>query len=94
MLKTTSCTPLNGYLPAELHGASYSLGIIDLLSQAWYTKLGGSFATTFRVLSAGGAQRLHPKEALRNPALRHAEQRAITLSLVAMSTTFVYLLMV
>jgi hypothetical protein len=49
---------------------------------------------TFRVLSAGGAQRLRPKEALRNPALRHAEQRAIVLSLVAMSTTFVYLLMV
>jgi hypothetical protein len=48
----------------------------------------------FRVLSAGGAQRLHPEEALRNPALRHAEQRAIALSLVAMSTTFVYLLMV
>jgi hypothetical protein len=47
----------------------------------------------FRVLSAGGAQ-LHPEEALRNPALRHAEQRAIALSLVAMSTTFVYLLMV
>jgi hypothetical protein len=43
---------------------------------------------TFRVLSPGGAQRLHPKEALRNPALRHAEQRAITLSLVALMTTF------
>jgi hypothetical protein len=48
----------------------------------------------FCVLSAGGAQRLHPEEALHNPALRHAEQRAIALSLVAMSTTFVYLLMV
>jgi hypothetical protein len=41
-----------------------------------------------RVLSAGGAQRLHPEEALRNIALRHAEQRAHALSLVAMSTTF------
>jgi hypothetical protein len=41
----------------------------------------------FRVLSAGGAQRIHPEEALRNPALRHAEQRAIVLSLVAMPTT-------
>jgi hypothetical protein len=49
---------------------------------------------TFCVLSAGGAQRLHPEEALCNPALRHAEQQAIALSLVAMSTTFVYLLMV
>jgi hypothetical protein len=49
---------------------------------------------TFRVLSARGAQRLHPEEALRNLALRHAEQRANTLSLVASSTTFVYLLMV
>jgi hypothetical protein len=43
---------------------------------------------TFRVLSAGGTQRLHPEEALHNPALRHAEQRANALSLVAMSTTF------
>jgi hypothetical protein len=49
---------------------------------------------TFRVLSAGGAQWLHPEEALRNLALRHAEQRAIALSLIAMPTTFVYLLMV
>jgi hypothetical protein len=49
---------------------------------------------TFHVLSAGGTQRLHPEEALRNPALLHAEQREIALSLVAMSTTFVYLLMV
>jgi hypothetical protein len=48
----------------------------------------------FRVLSAGGAEWLHPEEALRNHAFRHAEQRAIALSLVAMSTTFVYLLMV
>jgi hypothetical protein len=48
----------------------------------------------FHVLSAGGAQRLHPEKALCNPALFHAEQRAIALSLVAMSTTFVYLLMV
>jgi hypothetical protein len=38
---------------------------------------------TFCVLSAGGAQRLHPEEALRNLALRHAEQRANALSLVA-----------
>jgi hypothetical protein len=42
----------------------------------------------FRVLSAGGAQRLHHEEALRNLALRHVEQRANTLSLVAMPTTF------
>jgi hypothetical protein len=49
---------------------------------------------TFRVLSAGGAQRLHPEEALRNLALRHAEQRANALSLVVSPTTFVYLLMV
>jgi hypothetical protein len=28
----------------------------------------------FRVLSAGGAQRQHPEEALRNLALRYAEQ--------------------
>jgi hypothetical protein len=48
----------------------------------------------FRVLSVGGAQRLHPGESLHNFALRHAEQRAIALSLVAMPTTFVYLLMV
>jgi hypothetical protein len=48
---------------------------------------------TFRVLSAGGAQ-LHPEEALCNLALRHAEQRANALSLVASPTTFVYLLMV
>jgi hypothetical protein len=47
----------------------------------------------FHVLSAGGAQ-LHPEEALCNLALLHAEQRAIVLSLVAMLTTFVYLLMV
>jgi hypothetical protein len=47
----------------------------------------------FHVLSAGGAQ-LHHEEALHNPALRHAEQREIALSLVAMPTTFVYLLMV
>jgi hypothetical protein len=53
-----------------------------------------ALATTFCVLGAGGAQRLHPEEALQNPALRHAEQRAIALSLVAMSTIFVYLLMV
>jgi hypothetical protein len=49
---------------------------------------------TFRVLSARGAQRLHPEEALRNLALRNAEQRANTLSLVALPTTFIYLLMV
>jgi hypothetical protein len=49
---------------------------------------------TFRVLSAGGAQRLHLEKALRNLALRHAEQRANALSLVASPTTFVYLLMV
>jgi hypothetical protein len=48
----------------------------------------------FRVLSGGGAQRLHPEEASHNLALPHAEQRAIVLSLVAMPTTFVYLLMV
>jgi hypothetical protein len=48
----------------------------------------------FRVLSAGGAQWLHPEEALHNLDLCHAEQRAITLSLVAMPNTFVYLLMV
>jgi hypothetical protein len=47
----------------------------------------------FRVLSAGGAQ-LPSEKAPRNLALRHAEQRAIVLSLVAMPTTFVYLLMV
>jgi hypothetical protein len=29
---------------------------------------------TFHVLSVGGAQWLHPEEALRNLALRHAEQ--------------------
>jgi hypothetical protein len=45
-------------------------------------------------MSVGGAQRLHPEEASRNLALPHAKQRAIALSLVAMSTTFVYLLMV
>jgi hypothetical protein len=44
---------------------------------------------TFRVLSTGGAQRLHREEALRNLALHHAEQRAITLSFVPMPTTFV-----
>jgi hypothetical protein len=49
---------------------------------------------TFRVLSAGGAQRLNFEEALRNPALRHAEQRGFALSLVALTTTFVYLLIV
>jgi hypothetical protein len=38
---------------------------------------------TFRVLSAGGAQWLHPEEALRNIAPRHAEQRANAISLVA-----------
>jgi hypothetical protein len=43
---------------------------------------------TFRVLSAGGAQQLHPEEAPRNLALRNAEQRAIALSLVTMLTTF------
>jgi hypothetical protein len=48
----------------------------------------------FRVLSAGGAQRLHPEEALRNLALRHAEQRANMLSLFSSPTTFIYLLMV
>jgi hypothetical protein len=48
---------------------------------------------TFRVLSAGGTQ-LHPEKAPRNLALRRAEQRAIALSLVAMPTTFFYLLMV
>jgi hypothetical protein len=48
----------------------------------------------FRVLSAGGAQQLHPEEALRNPALRHAEQQANALSLVTLPTTFIYLLMV
>jgi hypothetical protein len=48
----------------------------------------------FRVLSAGGAQRLHPEEALRNLALRRAEQRANALSLVTSPTTFVYRLMV
>jgi hypothetical protein len=48
----------------------------------------------FRVLSAGGTQRLHPEEALHNLALRHAEQQANALSLVASLTTFVYLLMV
>jgi hypothetical protein len=49
---------------------------------------------TFRVLSAGGAQRQHSEEALRNLALRHAEQQANALSLVASLTTFVYFLMV
>jgi hypothetical protein len=48
----------------------------------------------FCLLGARGTQRLHPKEALHNLALRHAEQRATTLSLVTMPTTFVYLLMV
>jgi hypothetical protein len=48
----------------------------------------------FHVLSAGGAQRLHPEEALCNLAFRHAEQRAIAPSLVVMPTTFVYVLMV
>jgi hypothetical protein len=42
----------------------------------------------FCVLSVGGTQRLHPEEALHNLALRHAEQRANALSLVAMPTTF------
>jgi hypothetical protein len=48
----------------------------------------------FRVLSVGGAQRLHLEDALHNLALCHAEQRANALSLVASPTTFVYLLMV
>jgi hypothetical protein len=48
----------------------------------------------YHVLSAGGTQRLHLEEALHNLALRHAEQRANTLSLVASLTTFIYLLMV
>jgi hypothetical protein len=29
LCRATSCTPLNGYLPAELHRASYSLGTVD-----------------------------------------------------------------
>jgi hypothetical protein len=49
---------------------------------------------TFHALSAGGAQWLHPEEAPHNIALRHVKQRASTLSLVPMPTTFVYLLMV
>jgi hypothetical protein len=48
----------------------------------------------FCVLSAGGAQQLHPEEALRHLVLRHAKQRANALSLIALPTTFVYLLMV
>jgi hypothetical protein len=48
----------------------------------------------FRVLSAGGTQWLHPEEALRDLALRHAEQRTNTLSIVSLLTSFVYLLMV
>jgi hypothetical protein len=63
-----------------------------------YRRLGAlnqeALATTFRVLSAGGAQWLHPEKAPRNLALHHVEQRAIMLSLVAMQTTFVYLLTV
>jgi hypothetical protein len=35
-----------------------------------------------------------PEEALHNLALRHVEQRANALSLVASPTTFIYLLMV
>jgi hypothetical protein len=58
------------------------------------TTHGPHLTMTFCVLSAGGAQQLHLEEAPCNLALRHEEQRANALSLVAMSTTFIYLLMV
>jgi hypothetical protein len=85
--------PLNGYLPAELHRANYSLGMLTDRHRLGAPNL-EALATTFRVLSAGGAQRLHPDEAPHNLALCHAEQRAIALSLIAVPTTFNYLLMV
>jgi hypothetical protein len=35
------CTPLNGYLPTELHFANYSLGVMTNCRRLWITKLGG-----------------------------------------------------
>jgi hypothetical protein len=79
--------PLNGYLPAELHRANYSLGMLNDCH-----RLGApneeALAKTFRALSVGCTQKLHLEEALRNLALRHAEQRAIMLSLITIPTTF------
>jgi hypothetical protein len=77
MPKTTSCTPLHSYLPAELHHANYSLGML-INCHRLGAKNSEALAMMFGVLSVGGAQRLHPEEALRTTyaifALCHAEQ--------------------
>jgi hypothetical protein len=78
MIKTTSCTPLNGYLPAELHRANYSLGMLPR-------------RFVYLVLEAHNGYTLRRHCAILLSAMRNNEQ---TRSLVASPTTFVYLLMV